>query len=246
MSSAWEILEKQSKGKVDDAAAWEAKFSRLSVEKAKAEQKYFSTMREREALEADRKAANRSIQQQTLLISKMTEAQDTLTEEIKAARALSVHRQQFTDEQQQRANDLERELNKLRSDHEQKIYQASFFKTRMEAAESEAEKVRQSARRLEDEVAKAKKAADKDLAKNAPASSAPSHREEELQIEIKQLMTILRCSTCNHELRTHVLVKCMHTFCKTCIDSRLTTRQRKCPACNLKFQDSDVQALYFQ
>ena len=58
----------------------------------------------------------------------------------------------------------------------------------MEAAESEAEKVRQSARRLEDEVAKAKKAADKDLAKNAPASSAPSHREEELQIEIKQLM----------------------------------------------------------
>lgn len=39
-------------------------------------------MREREALEADRKAANRSIQQQTLLIGKMTEAQDTLTEEI--------------------------------------------------------------------------------------------------------------------------------------------------------------------
>ncbi len=32
MSSAWEILEKQSKAKVDDAAAWEAKFSRLSVE----------------------------------------------------------------------------------------------------------------------------------------------------------------------------------------------------------------------
>jgi hypothetical protein len=39
-------------------------------------------MREREALEADRKAANRSIQQQALLIGKMTEAQETLTEEI--------------------------------------------------------------------------------------------------------------------------------------------------------------------
>lgn len=58
----------------------------------------------------------------------------------------------------------------------------------METAESEAEKVRQSARRLEDEVAKAKKAAEKDLVQNAPASSAPSDREEELQTEIKQLM----------------------------------------------------------
>jgi len=46
----------------------------------------------------------------------------------KAARALSVHRQQFADGQQQRANDLERELNKLRSDHEQQIQQASLVR----------------------------------------------------------------------------------------------------------------------
>ncbi len=37
-------------------------------------------MWEREAIEADRKAVNRSIQQQTLLIGKMAEAQDTLNE----------------------------------------------------------------------------------------------------------------------------------------------------------------------
>lgn len=105
MSSAWEILEKQNKEKVDDIATWEARFSRLSVEvswsgvplyledplnisyliigqKAKAEQKYFGTMREREALEAERKASNRSLQQQTLLIGKMTETQDVLQKEI--------------------------------------------------------------------------------------------------------------------------------------------------------------------
>lgn len=51
-------------------------------QKAKAEQKYFGTMREREALEAERKASNRSLQQQTLLIGKMTEAQETLGEDI--------------------------------------------------------------------------------------------------------------------------------------------------------------------
>jgi hypothetical protein len=32
MSSAWEILDRQSKAKIDDGAAWEAKLSRISVE----------------------------------------------------------------------------------------------------------------------------------------------------------------------------------------------------------------------
>lgn len=37
-------------------------------------------MREREALEAEKKAANRTIQQQNLLITKLTETQDQMTE----------------------------------------------------------------------------------------------------------------------------------------------------------------------
>lgn len=35
-------------------------------------------------------------------------------------------------------------------------------------------------------------------------------------------------------------------FCKQCVDSRIATRQRKCPACNLPFSVSDVQQVYFQ
>jgi hypothetical protein len=35
-------------------------------------------------------------------------------------------------------------------------------------------------------------------------------------------------------------------FCKSCIDMRISTRQRKCPACNLGFAQSEVQQLYFQ
>lgn len=37
-------------------------------------------MREREALEAEKKAANRTIQQQNLLITKLTETQDQMSE----------------------------------------------------------------------------------------------------------------------------------------------------------------------
>jgi hypothetical protein len=32
MSTAWEILDKQSKAKVDETATWETKYNRVSVE----------------------------------------------------------------------------------------------------------------------------------------------------------------------------------------------------------------------
>ena len=35
-------------------------------------------------------------------------------------------------------------------------------------------------------------------------------------------------------------------FCKSCVDARLATRQRKCPACNLPFGHSDVHTFFFQ
>jgi len=64
--------------------------------------------------------------------------------------------------------------------------------------------------------------------------------------EVQYLKKLLRCSTCMTSFRNTVITKCMHTFCKQCVDARITTRQRKCPACNLVFAQSDVQALWFQ
>lgn len=117
MSSAWEVLEKQSKAKTDDVAAWEAKFSRLTVEvsggvgypvfstdhgclcslaqKAKADQKYFATMREREALEAERKQMNRNMQQQALHVDNLTKAREQATEKIVSAHVWPVSSSSF-------------------------------------------------------------------------------------------------------------------------------------------------------
>ena len=57
---------------------------------------------------------------------------------------------------------------------------------------------------------------------------------------------ILKCSICHSHMRDTVITKCMHSFCKSCVDDRISTRQRKCPACNLQFAQSEVQPLYFQ
>jgi E3 ubiquitin-protein ligase BRE1 len=56
-----------------------------------------------------------------------------------------------------------------------------------------------------------------------------------------QCVFILSCAFLS-EIKEFVRV----AFCKSCIDMRIATRQRKCPACNLQFAQSDAQQLYFQ
>lgn len=83
-------------------------------------------------------------------------------------------------------------------------------------------------------------------------------------INVFRLQKIVKCTTCKQGMREVVLTKCMHStsscsilvtaltlrlyaaFCKPCVDSRISTRQRRCPNCNLAFAQSEVQTVYFQ
>ncbi|KAJ2810024.1 E3 ubiquitin-protein ligase bre1, partial [Coemansia furcata] len=55
---------------------------------------------------------------------------------------------------------------------------------------------------------------------------------------------LLKCPTCQTNFKSHVLLRCMHVFCKHCIDSRIETRQRKCPSCSEPFGAKDVRQIY--
>ena len=37
---------------------------------------------------------------------------------------------------------------------------------------------------------------------------------------------------CQENEKNAIIVKCGHTFCRECIDDRLSNRNRKCPACS--------------
>ncbi|CAO3631846.1 unnamed protein product [Cunninghamella blakesleeana] len=69
-------------------------------------------------------------------------------------------------------------------------------------------------------------------------------QEQQLIEECDELRSLLKCSTCKTRFRSHLLIRCMHTFCKKCIDDRLETRQRRCPTCSESFGASDVKQFY--
>ena len=61
---------------------------------------------------------------------------------------------------------------------------------------------------------------------------------------IRELRQKIRCSVCDDREKSTVLTRCMHAFCRQCIDTVIATRSRKCPACSKPFGAADVKDVY--
>lgn len=68
----------------------------------------------------------------------------------------------------------------------------------------------------------------------------PMHGGEELEMYRK----LMKCNSCHLRDKNAVILKCMHCFCRQCLDTRIETRQRKCPNCGEAFGAGDVRTIY--
>nr|GAT44637.1 allantoicase [Mycena chlorophos] len=248
LSTAWEALERQLKSKVFDLKDLEDRLAKSGLEKAKSDNKFFAIMREKESAEIERKSQKRNLEKQLQVVERYKETDKLLNNQVLS---------------------LEKDLTALRRQYEVRIAEADGLKTEnrelkglrdvdakrtaecvnllaerdKELAERKAE-----AQKLSEDVALAKRETDKQAARvRELGSGSMSAREEDLQNELKKAMGILKCSTCKGiGFRDTVISKCGHTFCKACIDSRLATRQRKCPACNQPFAKEEVGQIFLQ
>lgn len=67
---------------------------------------------------------------------------------------------------------------------------------------------------------------------------------KELEEELGNYKKLMKCNSCHTRDKNAVILKCMHCFCKTCLDIRLETRQRKCPNCGDAFGAGDVKQIF--
>lgn len=68
--------------------------------------------------------------------------------------------------------------------------------------------------------------------------------EDETERELGLYRKMVKCAVCEKKYKEVVLKKCMHMFCRGCVDERYRTRQRTCPLCGVVFGMSDVAPVY--
>nr|VWO99564.1 E3 ubiquitin protein ligase (EC [Ganoderma boninense] len=247
LSSAWEVLDRQVKNKVFDLSALEDRMSKLNTERAKSENKFYQCMRDKDAVDAERKKLSLNLEKAAKAIERLTESEKTLTTRVTDLERELVLWKKMGEKHRERGTTLEGELTEWRAralgEHKNvEELRASFA----EHAKT-VDKKRDELRKLEESLLKTKKDAEKQAKLNSSTVTVdPSAKEASLQKECDKLMTVLKCSTCQLNFRNTILTKCMHTFCKSCVDARISTRQRKCPACNLAFSAGEVSQVYFQ
>lgn len=252
ISAAYADLERQASVKVTDVSRLEEKALRWVTEKSKADNKYFSTMRVKDSIEAELRTAKQVNERQQKTIEMHGEAERNFTTQ------LTLHDKQVsifkrvTEEHSQRIESLQRELEqtKARSDEVARVNAVSSASAKELIDAATAEKDQR--KRAEERIVRLEKdleSAKRQVAKAAASAAKNKGRRESETAdggEKDALHALLQCSSCKERYRNRILTKCYHTFCSVCIDARVSTRQRKCPHCGLAFAVSDVQPLYLQ
>ncbi|KAK0241787.1 hypothetical protein EDD85DRAFT_820353 [Armillaria nabsnona] len=249
LSIAWEGLDRQLKNKVFDLSGLEERLVKSGLDRAKSENKYYQAVREKEAIEGERKALQRVIDKHEKIHERSKEMERSLQQQLSACKQESEYYLADLRAADAKLRELQSD-NKLLRNTSQAVEQSLVeIRQRVADLENQLESKRAQLRKQDENMAHLKKDHERQLMKQRMAAATTATKpikDSELQVQLDEAMSLLKCSTCKQSMRTIVLSKCMHTFCKDCIDARLSTRQRKCPSCNLAFGQNDVLQIYFQ
>ena len=79
--------------------------------------------------------------------------------------------------------------------------------------------------------------------RSAGAAAEPRGGSNE---QLDYYRSMVKCPLCKNSNKDTVITKCGHAFCRDCIDSRLSLRERKCPGCSQVFDKSYVKDLWLE
>ncbi|KAJ2854677.1 E3 ubiquitin-protein ligase bre1 [Coemansia erecta] len=228
-------LEEQNTSKVWDLSLKEQAIARVVAEKCKYEEKFIGLNKDREAQRQSNQALRLQNVKQLEHIKAIEERDRMLSHQLSLA---GNEVQQATlawqttlaklQESQQRTQELEEQAKVL--EERARIATAALNERTESLGAMEHEK-----NRIQESL---------DLANRQISEAEKISNQSDLAEMYTSYKALLKCPTCQVRFKSHVLTRCMHVFCKECIDSRIETRQRKCPSCSEPFGAKDVRQIY--
>ncbi|KIK67228.1 hypothetical protein GYMLUDRAFT_858299 [Collybiopsis luxurians FD-317 M1] len=247
LSSAWETLDGQVRSKTLDLSAMEERLSKATVERAKSDNKYYAAVREKDAIEAERKSSIRSLERQTKAFELLKQSEQSLMEQLKAAHSeLEKHRVYCQEAHEGPIKNFTTKSLELQERANEGSRLAAIYRDKVTELEREHLSGQESLRKEIEATSNVKLALEKEKLTLQSKAKFDSTRHQNKSDPDANIMRLLKCSTCNLNFRDTILTKCSHTFCKACVDARISSRQRKCPACGLGFAQSDVLRVFMQ
>ncbi|MCO5585213.1 hypothetical protein L7F22_039145 [Adiantum nelumboides] len=246
LGAAYNEAQNIASTRIADLGRMEEKLSRLTTEKAKADNKYFSAMRAKDAIENEKRVALRNVERQIRVVEKYTELESDRKEQISKLESEVTEFRRYANESNAKLANLQSSMNMMQDQLNRSIEardQAIAISREKTQEVMEEAKQRSSAQERCEKLQRDLDKVRKQLASSGGTRKKGSFADDD---QIEALNSLLRCSSCKDRYRNRIITRCLHTFCNDCVDARIQTRQRKCPSCGLGFSTSDVQTLFFQ
>ncbi|CAA7261702.1 unnamed protein product [Cyclocybe aegerita] len=216
LSALWESLDRQLKSKVFDLSSLEERLTKGQHEKAKSENKYYAAMREKEAIDSERKNLQRTVEKQSKVVDRLTDVEKQLRNQVGVLEKECSALRKGLDLIKERNIILEKESPELRillESERKHVYEMSSI---WNERESELRSKGAELRAKEDDFIRSRTALEKQVAqlkkeRKLEASSSNRSKSNYLNTEIENAARLVTCSTCNAGPRTTIITKCMHS-----------------------------------
>ena len=231
--------------KLNSAVDQEGLLRKLSVEKTKADQKYFASMRVNDSLTAENKILKAQISKSQEVISKFGEMERSFAnkfeilkkanDDFKAIKETSI-------QETSKLQDLVKALNQKKSMVEKEIKNLKDIISKQAKDNAQLVLELQTAKDNSAKMESNLKTTESLLQKYKTNNTSSILQEDERQLEA--LRSIAKCSLCSKNWKDTAITVCGHVFCHSCTQERLAARLRRCPSCNKGFSANDLLSVH--
>ncbi|OSD06801.1 hypothetical protein PYCCODRAFT_765107 [Trametes coccinea BRFM310] len=188
--------------------------SKTNVERAKAENKFFAAMRDKESSDQERKNLTRNLDKAGKALDKLAESEKALTTRIHLLEKEAANLKRVADAQKEQTSALQSESNEWRMRFLGERKTVEEIRTAFQEHSTAIDKKRTELRKIEESLLKAKSSVEKQAAKlkSLSSSSGSNAREAELQSEIDKCMPPQmlhlqdeHAQYRHHEMHAHIL-----------------------------------------
>ncbi|KAG0276821.1 E3 ubiquitin-protein ligase bre1 [Linnemannia exigua] len=242
VATAWGLLEEATSRKAIDLAQKEDLIFKLLSDKTRQESKCTHLVRAKEQSANMTTVMKRQSDMQLEQIQRLEEREKALgaqmatfeKEQTVLSSEVTVHKTKLQELTQHNSSFKE----KFTKQEERLVEVQTLLKEKTDAYESEA----QVRKKLMEESESMKKKLEEQNKKSESSSSGGE--TSEVAKQAARYLQLLKCPACDVNFKSHVILRCMHVFCKSCMDKQMEYRQRKCPTCRENFGAKDVKEIY--